>query len=88
MEPHKDITKAISLDRVTADAMKLSAEERGVLIERLVDTVLPAPPLHPSWAVEIDRRVADMAAGAAQSIPAEAVMADLRAMIAAHGSKA
>ena len=88
MQPHQDITKAISLDRVTADAMKLSAEERAVLIERLVDTVPPAPPLHPSWAVEIDRRVADMAAGSAQSIPAEAVMADLRAMIAAHGSKA
>jgi putative addiction module component (TIGR02574 family) len=88
MKPHQDSIKAISLDGVTADAMELSAEERAVLIERLVDTVLPAPPLHPSWVAEIDRRVADMAAGVTQCVPAEAVVADLRAMIAAHGSKA
>ena len=77
-----------SLDSVTADALKLSAQERALLIERLVDTVLPAPPLHPSWDAEIDRRAADMDAGATQFMPAEAVLADLRAMIAAHGSKA
>ena len=77
-----------SLDSVTADALKLSAQERALLIERLVDTVLPAPPLHPSWDAEIDRRAADMDAGTTQCIPAEAVMADLRAMIAAHRSKA
>ena len=77
-----------ALDSVTADALKLSAEERAALIERLVDTVLPAPPLHPSWDAEIDRRAADMAAGTTQCMPAEAVLADLRALIAAHRSKA
>ena len=77
-----------SLDSVTADALKLSAEERASLIERLVDTVLPAPPLHPSWDAEIDRRAADMDAGATQFMPADAVMADVRAMIAVHASKA
>ena len=77
-----------SLDSVTADALKLSAQERALLIERLVDTVLPAPPLHPSWDAEIARRATDMAAGATQFMPADAVMADVRAMIAVHASKA
>ncbi|MBC7483577.1 MAG: hypothetical protein H7337_17150 [Rhizobacter sp.] len=30
------------------------------MIERLIDTVLPAPPLHPAWEAEIARRVAEM----------------------------
>ena len=37
-----------SLETVEAAAMQLSAEERGELIERLIDTVLPPPPLHPA----------------------------------------
>lgn len=70
-----------SLDSVTADALKLSAQERALLIERLVDTVLPAPPLHPSWKAEIARRLADLEAGTAGSIPAQQVFAQARALI-------
>lgn len=47
-----------SLEDVEAAALQLSAEERAQLIERLIDTVLPASPLHPAWAAEIERRVA------------------------------
>lgn len=70
-----------SLDEVTAQALKLTAEERAELIERLVDTVTPAPPLHPSWEGEIARRVAEMDAGLVESIPAEQVFAEMRDMI-------
>ena len=77
-----------SLKAVEAAALQLSAEERAELIERLIDTVLPAPPLHPAWEAEIARRVADMDAGLTECIPAEKVFADLRAMIEAHDPKA
>jgi putative addiction module component (TIGR02574 family) len=77
-----------SLESVEAAALQLSAEERAELIDRLIDTVLPAPPLHPAWEAEIARRVAEMDAGLTESIPAERVFAELRAMIEAHEPKA
>lgn len=70
-----------SLDEVTEQALKLTAEERAELIERLADTVLPPPPLHPAWEAEIARRVAEMDAGLAESIPAEQVFAEMRDLI-------
>jgi putative addiction module component (TIGR02574 family) len=76
-----------SLETVEAAAMQLSAEERAELIERLIDTVLPAPPLHPAWEAEIARRVAEMDAGLVEGIPAEQVFARMRAMIEAHDTK-
>ena len=77
-----------SLESVEAAAMQLSAQERAELIERLIDTVLPHPPLHPAWEAEIARRVADMDAGLTESIPAEKVFADMRALIESHDHKA
>ena len=77
-----------SLEAVQTAALNLSAEERAELIELLIDTVLPAPPLHPAWEAEIARRVADLDAGLTQAIPAEQVFAKLRAMIEAHQPKA
>ena len=74
----------VSLETVEKAALQLPAEERAELIERLIDTVLPAPPLHPAWEAEIARRVAELDAGLVESIPAEKVFAQLRAMIEAH----
>ena len=76
-----------TLETVEAAAMQLSAEERAELIERLIDTVVPAPPLHPAWEAEIARRVAEMDAGLVEGIPAEQVFAKMRAMIEAHDAK-
>ena len=76
-----------SLETVEAAAMQLSAEERGELIERLIDTVLPSPPLHPAWEAEIARRVAEMDAGVVEAIPAEEVFAEMRAIIEAQVAK-
>lgn len=76
-----------SLETVEAAALQLSAEERAELIERLIDTVLPPPPLHPAWEAEIARRVAELDAGLVESIPAEEVLAKMRAMIETHTNK-
>jgi putative addiction module component (TIGR02574 family) len=75
-----------TLDGVTADALKLSPAERAELIERIADSVLPAPPLHPAWEAEIARRVAEMDAGLAASIPAEQVLAELHSLTAQAGA--
>ncbi|MBT9456633.1 MAG: addiction module protein [Burkholderiaceae bacterium] len=76
-----------ALDSVTADAMKLSPEDRAELIERLTDPVLPNPPLHPDWQAEIARRVAEMDAGVTQFIPADQAMAELHAHILSRQPK-
>ena len=76
-----------TLETVEAAALQLSAEERAELIERLIDTVLPPPPLHPAWEAEIARRVAEMDAGLVEGIPAEQVFSKMRAMIEAHDAK-
>lgn len=76
----------ITLESVESAALELSAEERAELIERLIDTVLP-PPMHPAWEAEIARRVAEMDAGLVESIPADKVLADLRALIEAREPK-
>lgn len=81
-------TMPTALETVTAAALMLSPEERLELIERLADTVLPAPALHPDWDAEIARRIADMDAGNTTAIPAEQAMAELRARIEAHTRRA
>ena len=77
-----------TLESVEAAALELTAEERAALIERLIDTVIPAPPLHPAWEAEIARRIAELDAGTVECIPAEKVFAEVRALIEAHRPKA
>ena len=76
-----------SLETVEAGATQLSVEERTELIERLIDTVVPAPPLYAAWEAEIARRVAEMDSGLVEGIPAEKVFAEMRAKIEAHDAK-
>jgi putative addiction module component (TIGR02574 family) len=76
-----------SLAAVEAAALQLSTEDRAELIERLIDTVLPPPPLHPGWEAEIARRLQEMDAGRVEGIPAETVFARMRAVIEAHDAR-
>ena len=73
-----------TLESLTAEALKLSAEERAELAERLIISVEPPAPLHPAWETEIAHRIADLDAGRTQSIPGEQVFAELRATIEAR----
>ena len=73
-----------ALESVEAAALKLSADERAELIDRLLETLPPTPPLHPAWEVEIARRVAELDAGLVKAIPAETVFAELREQIEAY----
>ena len=81
---HPPSAVTTELDALLARAMALTEDDRAELIERLAATLQPATELHPDWAAEIERRVSDLDAGLTASIPAEQVMAELRAMIEAH----
>ena len=74
-----------ALESLTAEALKLSAEERAELAERLITSIEPPPPLHPAWEVEIARRIANLDADRTRPISGEQVSAELRTMIEARG---
>ncbi len=77
---------AQTLKKLEAEALHLSPKERGELIHRLIVSLESEPEDSPeaiakAWDEEIARRVADMEAGRTQWIPADEVMARLRAKI-------
>jgi putative addiction module component (TIGR02574 family) len=78
---------AALLKEIETQALQLSPQERGELIHRLIVSLEGAPEDTPeaiaqAWNEEIARRVADMDAGRTEWIPADEVMARLRAKIA------
>ena len=78
---------AALLKEIETQALQLSPQERGELIHRLIVSLEgPAEDtpeaIVPAWDEEIARRVADMDAGRTEWIPADEVMARLRAKIA------
>ncbi len=77
---------AENLKEIENQALQLSPEERSELIHRLIVSLEGEPEDSPeaiaqAWDEEIARRVADMEAGRIQWIPADEVMARLRARI-------
>jgi putative addiction module component (TIGR02574 family) len=79
---------AATLKDVEAQALQLSAQERGELIERLILSLEgPADDtpeaIAQAWNEEIARRVADMDAGRTAWIPADEAMRRIRERIAA-----
>lgn len=70
------------------ELMKLSAEERLELAEELFESVpesdVEAPDLDPQWTEELARRVEEIRSGKVEGIPAEQVLAELRAQAAAR----
>ena len=74
------------LEKLETEALQLSPPERELLIHRLIVSLegeLKDTPeaIAQAWDEEIARRVADMEAGRTQWIPADEVMARLRAKI-------
>lgn len=75
------------LDELEAQAMKLTAQERGELAHRLLVSLDGEPEGTPeeiarAWDEEIARRVADMEAGRTKWTPADEVFKRIDAMIA------
>ena len=58
------------MDTLLAAALELSPDERIELSERLLESIpAEAVQLHPGWAEEFRRRVAEYDAGLVQSVP-------------------
>ena len=74
-------------ETVLRGARRLTDEERLRLIDALWEDVADDTdlPLHQDWAAELERRVAALQAGSAQTIPWERVRAEALARIG-HGS--
>lgn len=76
---------ALPLEKVEAEALELSSEDRTRLVLRLLDSLEeerredePAE-VERAWEEEIRRRIAEIDAGTMEMIPAEQVFAELRA---------
>ena len=70
-------TEQRTLEELTAEALKLSEEERFILSQRLLES-LSAPidgELSPAWVAEIERRWQGIEDGTAKTIPADEVFA-------------
>ena len=53
-----------------AQAMKLTAEERARLADRLIASLTENAEIEEAWAAEVERRIAEIEAGRAPVVPA------------------
>jgi putative addiction module component (TIGR02574 family) len=61
-----------------AEAMKLTAEERARLADRLIASLSEDAEIEEAWAVEVERRIAEIEAGRAPVVPAADAIARAR----------
>ena len=69
------------LESVEAEAMKLSAEERAQLADRLIASLFEDAESEDAWEVEVERRIAEIEAGRSKLIPASEAIARARAAL-------
>ena len=72
---------SLTYQQVANAAMQLTPDERVDLAEKLWVSVDSPEAVATAWDVEIERRVAQLDAGEVETIPAEAVIAALRARL-------
>jgi putative addiction module component (TIGR02574 family) len=75
---------AANLDRLRAEAMQLSDDERADLADLLWVSVADQSVIDAAWRKELEQRVADLAANRTIAIPAEDVLAEARKIITLH----
>lgn len=61
-----------------SEAMKLTAEERARLADRLIASLSEDAQIEEAWAVEVERRIAEIEAGRAPVVPAAEAIARAR----------
>lgn len=69
------------LEAVEAQALKLTAEERVQLADRLIASLFEDKEIEEAWAVEVERRIEEIESGRSQLIPAAEAIARARAAI-------
>lgn len=66
---------------VEAEAMKLSAEERARLAERLIASLSGDGEIEEAWAAEVERRIGEIEADRSPLVPAAEAIARARAAL-------
>lgn len=69
------------LEAVEAQALKLAAEERAQLADRLIASLFEDHEVEGAWAAEVERRIAEIESGRSKLIPAEEAIARARAAL-------
>lgn len=69
------------LEVLEAEALKLTPAERAKLAERLIASLDEDSEIEEAWAVEVERRVAEIEAGTVQLIPVAEAIARARAAL-------
>lgn len=68
-----------TLESLEAEALQLSAAERARLVERLIASLDADPEVEEAWAVEVERRNAEIESGAVSLISGPEALAKLKA---------
>lgn len=66
---------------VEAEALKLTAEERVQLADRLIASLFDDTEIEEAWASEVERRIEEIEDGRAKLIPAAEAIARARAAL-------
>ncbi len=69
------------LEKVEAEALKLTPGERAALAQRLRASLEEDAEIEEAWALEVERRIAEVESGAVQLIPIEEALARVRAAL-------
>lgn len=67
------------VSRLASIALQISADARAELADRLIASLTGKRGCDPAWEAEMNRRIDEIEAGTAKTIPAEEVFAKLRA---------
>lgn len=70
---------SLTVEALEAEALNLSAAERARLVERLIVSLDAEPDVEAAWAVEIERRHAEIESGAVSLLPGAETLARLKA---------
>jgi putative addiction module component (TIGR02574 family) len=72
---------ASQLKIIEAEALKLTAEERAQLADRLIASLFKGAEVEEAWAAEVERRIEEIEAGRAKLVPAAEAIARALAAI-------
>ena len=72
---------SLTYEQIAAEAMRLTAEQRADLADKLWISVNTPEAVAAAWDAEIERRIAQIDSGEVETIPFEEVMAELRAKL-------
>lgn len=71
----------MSVQELEAELLKLPSHERARLAEALIASLDEEDEIAEAWAIEAERRDEELRSGAVRGIPAEGVLARLRARL-------